>query len=72
MLAGEDPAPRVKTEPPPLAISTCFDKLEVVFNLTLLEMMESHLKSRESGSGEDTDFDRWLHGQIYQSDYNTI
>jgi hypothetical protein len=68
MLADGDPAP--KTEPLPLVISTCFDKLEIVFNLTLLEMMESHLKSREDGSGEDTDFDRWLHGQIYQLDYN--
>jgi hypothetical protein len=61
--------------PIPMSINVCFDKLEIHLNQALLGLMESHLKQRDSSgnAGEDTDFDRWIHGQIYQSaDYNMV
>jgi hypothetical protein len=68
----ENPQLGDPTIPPPLAVHTCFDKLEIRLNHALIEVMGSHLKYREDtgDGGEDTDFDRWAHGQIYQSEFN--
>lgn len=70
----ENPKPGDPTIPLPMVVNTCFDKLVINVNRTLLEIMRSHLRSREEngGGGEDTDFDRWVHGQIYQSEYNML
>jgi hypothetical protein len=59
-------------------VNTCFDRLEIVINGALLSVMQSHLAGApkdEQGmvdAREDTDFDRWMHGQIYQCDYNAV
>lgn len=68
----ENPRLGDPTVPAPLAVSACFDKLEIKVNRALLESMKSHLKTRESAenNGEDTEFDRWVHSQIYLSEYN--
>lgn len=70
----ENPREQDPKVPPPMAVNTCFDRLEVRINRALLDSMELHLvDSGEGGdNGEDTDFDRWIHGQIYQSDYNAL
>ena len=53
-------------------VHTCFDRLEIEINPALLQSMNLHLTSREMGSDEDTDFDRWLHAQIYKLEYNAM
>lgn len=70
----ERPKPRDPTLPPPMVISACFDRLEISINQSLLEIMQSHLHKREeSGTEEvDTDFDCWIHGQIYRPEYNKM
>lgn len=58
-----------------MSVNSCFDKLEINVCHTLLNTMRSHLKQREQIGGseeEDTDFDRWIHGQVYRSEYNTL
>jgi hypothetical protein len=60
--------------PPPLRVNTCFDRLGIQVNGALLKLMRDHLTIREGleNPGRDTDFDRWLHGQIYTCDYNMV
>ena len=53
-------------------VHTCFDRLEIEINPTLLQSMNSHLTSWEMGNDKDTDFDHWLHAQIYKLEYNTM
>ena len=57
-----------------MVVSTCFDKLEIVVNLAMLEVMQSHLMHRE-GTGNirgNTSFDCWVHGQICRSEFNKL
>jgi hypothetical protein len=63
-----------QSDPAPMSVNTCFDRLEISINQTLLRIMRSHLEGREEDGddGEDTDFDRWVHGQIYRPHYNSI
>ena len=70
----ERPKPHDPTLPPPMVISACFDRLEISINKSLLEIMQSHLQKREESGREevDTDFDRWIHGQTYRPEYNTL
>lgn len=70
----ERPKRRDPTLPPPMIISACFDRLEIVINQSLLEIMQSHLQEREESDAEavDTDFDCWIHGQIYKPEYNKM
>lgn len=57
-----------------MVISACFDRLEISINESLLGIMKSHLQRREESDREevDTDFDRWIHGQTYRAEYNTL
>ena len=57
-----------------MIISACFDRLEIVINQSLLEIMQSHLQEQEESDAEavDTDFDCWIHGQIYKPEYNKM
>ena len=58
-----------------MVVNACFDKLEISINPPLLETMESHLKQRErlrETEEADTDFDRWIHGQVYRPEYNML
>jgi|HubBroStandDraft_2_1064218.scaffolds.fasta_scaffold150375_1 hypothetical protein len=57
-----------------MEVNTCFDRLVIGLNSALLDCMEAHLMFREDNQdgGEDTDFDRWIHGQIFQSEYNAL
>lgn len=70
----EDPKPEDPKLAPPLVVATCFDGLEIRVNGALLEVMKSHLKTREDAANckEDTDFDRWLHGQVCRLEYNNV
>lgn len=64
--------------PVPMVVNSCFDKLEISVNPALLHIMQSHLVRRELKDGDagfddrDTDFDRWIHGQVYQAEYNML
>jgi hypothetical protein len=62
------------TLPIPMAVNACFDRLEISINRPLLETMESHLKQRESSreTEVDTNFDCWIHGQVYRPEYNML
>ena len=53
----------------PITVNTCFNKLEFVVNNALVAPMELHLKTEER---EDSDFDSWMHGQLYGSEYNAV
>jgi hypothetical protein len=55
-------------------VQTCFDKIEIVLNRAMLGCMQSHLRRRQDhgDNGEDTDFERLIHGQIYRLEYNRI
>ena len=64
--------PNDTTQPLPIKVQACFDKIVVDINNPLLRLMESHLRQRENLGGEDTYFDRWIHAQIYQPEYNTL
>jgi hypothetical protein len=58
-----------------MVVNVCFDRLEFKICRTLLKIMQAHLEQREWGDGsegEDTDFDRWIHGQVCQSEYNLM
>ena len=68
----ERPLPNDSSLPLPIQVQACFDKIVIDINPPLLGLMESHLKQRESFDEEDTDFDRWIHAQIYQPEYNTL
>lgn len=77
MLENPGGDPKLLQILPPMAVNTCFNKLEVRINTALLTSMSAHLESRENsrsceGDAEDTDFDRWVHGQICQSEYNML
>ena len=63
--------------PAPMVVNSCFDKLEININPALLHIMQSHLMQREKPSNtdvgfDDTDFDRWIHGQVYRAEYNML
>jgi hypothetical protein len=63
------------TLPIPMVVNSCFDKLEININPPLLHVMELHLKQHERPKDVeewDTDFDRWIHGQVYQPEYNML
>ena len=68
------PLPNDSTQPLPIKVQACFDKIAIYVNIPLLRLMESHLRQRESRSLEeqDTDFDCWIHAQIYHPKYNTL
>jgi hypothetical protein len=70
----ENPKTSDPTVPLPIKVNSCFDKLEININPSLLAIMISHLEQREKPESmeEDTKFDRWIHGQVYQSEYNMI
>jgi hypothetical protein len=70
----ENPKPGDPTFPLPILVRSCFDGLQVRFNRAMLEMMRLHLEIREDPEkrGEDTDFDRWIHGQIYFPGFNLL
>jgi len=70
----ENPRPNDPKLPIPIAVNACFDKLEIRINSLLLKMMESHLTEKEypEESEGDTDFDRWIHGQVYKPEYNMV
>jgi len=57
-----------------MVVNACFDKLEISINSALLEIMKSHLEQRErlGDEGGDTEFDCWIHGQVYQPEYNML
>lgn len=69
----ENPQLGDTTLPPALVVNTCFDGLRIKINQTLLETMGDHLMAREDHQArqEDTGFDRWLHGQILETVYNS-
>lgn len=60
------------TEPIPMKVQACFDRLEICLNQPLMDLMKEHLSKREKEEyvAEDTAFDCWVHEQIYQPDYN--
>lgn len=60
------------TDPMPIRVSTCFDGLEITVDRALINLMEDHMTSREEQSDitQDTAFDRWLHGQLYTTEFN--
>ena len=60
------------TDPKPIRVSTCFDGLEITVNHSLLDLMQDHLMFRgeHPSATEDTGFDRWLHGQVYTTEFN--
>lgn len=68
----EHPLPNDSNLPLPIKVQACFDKIVVNINSSLLGIMELHLRQRESSKEEDTDFDRWIHAQIYQPEYNVL
>jgi hypothetical protein len=53
-----------------MKVQACFDRLEICVNQALKDLMEEHLLMREQNAAEDTPFDRWIHQQIYKSDYS--
>lgn len=71
----ETPRPDDTTFPIPMVVNVCFDKLEIRINHALLSIMQSHLTQRERPDNEeegDSEFDCWIHGQIYQPEYNML
>lgn len=62
------------TEPPPIEVHACFDKLEIKLNKALMDLMRDHLIRREKPENEeeDTGFECWIHAQIYQPEYNMV
>jgi len=56
-----------------MRVNVCFNGLEISVNRALLDIMGSHLSQLDrSGHIEDTDFDRWIHGQVYCAEYTML
>jgi hypothetical protein len=70
----ENPKDGDPNDAPPIAVQSCFDRLEITINNPLLTTMLSHLAHREDdrNSQVDTDFDVWIHRQIFQPEFNTL